>query len=156
MNIVKISTSGLTSDDVIAVARQQANISISEAALDAMTQSRKQIEALAASSSPVYGVSTGFGALAQRHIPAESRTQLQRSLIRSHAAGTGAPVEREVVRATMLLRLKTLASGRTGARPIVAQTIAALLNAGITPVVYEYGSLGSSGDLAPLAHCALV
>ena len=160
MNTVTISTSGLTMgitmEDVIAVARQLANISISEAALDAMTQSRKQIEALAASSSPVYGVSTGFGALAQRHIPAESRTQLQRSLIRSHAAGTGAPVEREVVRATMLLRLKTLASGRTGARPIVAQTIAALLNAGITPVVYEYGSLGCSGDLAPLAHCALV
>ena len=160
MNTVTISTSGLTTgitmEDVIAVARQLANISISEAALDAMTQSRKQIEALAASSSPVYGVSTGFGALAQRHIPAESRTQLQRSLIRSHAAGTGAPVEREVVRATMTLRLKTLASGRTGARPIVAQTIAALLNAGITPVVYEYGSLGCSGDLAPLAHCALV
>ena len=160
MNTVTISTSGLTTgitmEDVIAVARQLANISISEAALDAMTQSRKQIEALAASSSPVYGVSTGFGALAQRHIPAESRTQLQRSLIRSHAAGTGAPVEREVVRATMTLRLKTLATGRTGARPIVAQTIAALLNAGITPVVYEYGSLGCSGDLAPLAHCALV
>ena len=160
MNTVTIGTSGLTTgitmEDVIAVARQLANISISEAALDAMAQSRKQIEALAASSSPVYGVSTGFGALAQRHIPAESRTQLQRSLIRSHAAGTGAPVEREVVRATMTLRLKTLASGRTGARPIVAQTIAALLNAGITPVVYEYGSLGCSGDLAPLAHCALV
>ena len=160
MNTVTISTSGLTTgismEDVIAVARHLANISISEAALDAMAQSRKQIEALAASDSPVYGVSTGFGALAQRHIPAELRTQLQRSLIRSHAAGTGAPVEREVVRATMTLRLKTLATGRTGARPIVAQTIAALLNAGITPVVYEYGSLGCSGDLAPLAHCALV
>ncbi|MEI7630082.1 MAG: histidine ammonia-lyase [Actinomycetes bacterium] len=160
MKTVTIGTSGITMgitmEDVIAVARQQAKISISEAALDAMAQSRKQIEALAASNAPVYGVSTGFGALAQRHIPAESRTQLQRSLIRSHAAGTGAPVEREVVRATMTLRLKTLASGRTGARPIVAQTIAALLNAGITPVFYEYGSLGCSGDLAPLAHCALV
>ena len=160
MKTVTIGTSGLTMgitmEDVIAVARQLAKISISEAALDAMAQSRKQIEALAASDSPVYGVSTGFGALAQRHIPAELRTQLQRSLIRSHAAGTGAPVEREVVRATMTLRLKTLATGRTGARPIVAQTIAALLNAGITPVVYEYGSLGCSGDLAPLAHCALV
>jgi histidine ammonia-lyase len=160
MKTVTIGPSGITMaitmEDVIAVARQRAKISISEAALDAMAQSRKQIEALAASNSPVYGVSTGFGALAQRHIPAESRTQLQRSLIRSHAAGTGAPVEGEVVRATMTLRLKTLASGRTGARPIVAQTIAALLNAGITPVVYEYGSLGCSGDLAPLAHCALV
>ncbi|HSN06477.1 MAG TPA: histidine ammonia-lyase, partial [Candidatus Angelobacter sp.] len=84
------------------------------------------------------------------------RTQLQRSLIRSHAAGMGAPVEREVVRALMFLRLKTLASGRTGIRPIVAETMAALLNAGITPVVREFGSLGCSGDLAPLSHCALV
>ncbi|MSO27952.1 MAG: histidine ammonia-lyase [Candidatus Nanopelagicales bacterium] len=156
MNTVAIGTSGITMANVIAIARGQASISISAAALAAMAHSRKQIEALAAASTPVYGVSTGFGALAQRHIPEELRTQLQRSLIRSHAAGTGAPVEPEVVRATMLLRLKTLASGRTGARPIVAQTMAALLNAGITPVVYEYGSLGCSGDLAPLAHCALV
>ena len=156
MNTVSIGNSGLIMDEVIAVARGQASITIAADALAAMAQSRKQIEALAEASTPVYGVSTGFGALAQRHIPAELRTQLQRSLIRSHAAGTGAPVEREVVRATMTLRLKTLASGRTGARPLVAQTMAALLNAGITPVVYEYGSLGCSGDLAPLAHCALV
>ena len=89
-------------------------------------------------------------------IPEELRTQLQRSLIRSHAAGVGDPVEREVVRALMALRLKTLASGKTGVRPIVAQTIVELLNAGITPLVREFGSLGCSGDLAPLAHCALV
>ena len=156
MNTVTIGTSGLTMAEVITIAKGQAKITLTEDALSAMAHTRGQIDALAASATPVYGVSTGFGALAQRHIPAESRTQLQRSLIRSHAAGTGAPVEREVVRATMTLRLKTLASGRTGARPIVAQTIAALLNAGITPVVYGYGSLGCSGDLAPLAHCALV
>jgi histidine ammonia-lyase len=77
-------------------------------------------------------------------------------LIRSHAAGVGAPVEVEVVRALMALRLKTLASGRTGVRPVVAETMAAILNAGITPLVREFGSLGCSGDLAPLAHCALV
>ena len=82
--------------------------------------------------------------------------QLQKSLIRSHAAGMGDSVEREVVRALMLLRLKTLVSGRTGVRPELATTYAAVLNAGITPVVHEYGSLGCSGDLAPLAHCALV
>ncbi len=105
---------------------------------------------------PVYGISTGFGALANRHIPVEDRVQLQRSLIRSHAAGMGPAVEREVVRALILLRLKTLSSGRTGARPVVAETMAALLNAGITPVVHEFGSLGCSGDLAPLSHCALV
>jgi histidine ammonia-lyase len=100
-------------------------------------------------------VSTGFGALANRHIPVELRTQLQRSLIRSHAAGSGPEVEREVVRALMLLRLSTLATGRTGVRPETAQAYVGVLNAGITPVVHEYGSLGCSGDLAPLAHCAL-
>jgi histidine ammonia-lyase len=103
----------------------------------------------------VYGVSTGFGALATRHIPHELRTQLQRSLIRSHAAGSGPEVEREVIRAMMLLRLSTLASGRTGVRTETAQGYADLLSAGLTPVVYEYGSLGCSGDLAPLAHVAL-
>jgi histidine ammonia-lyase len=111
---------------------------------------------MAASPEPVYGVSTGFGALATRHIASADRRELQRSLIRSHAAGMGPAVEREVVRALMLLRLKTLCSGYTGVRPVVAATMAALLNAGITPVVHEHGSLGCSGDLAPLAHCALV
>jgi histidine ammonia-lyase len=129
---------------------------ISKESLAAMQKSRDHVEALAASDTPVYGISTGFGALANRHVSTDLRTQLQRSLIRSHAAGVGAPVEVEVVRALMALRLKTLASGRTGVRPIVAETMAAILNAGITPLVREFGSLGCSGDLAPLAHCALV
>jgi histidine ammonia-lyase len=153
---VTLGTSGLTLDDVIAVARVGAQVRISAESMAAMAATRLQIEALASADVPVYGVSTGFGALATRHIPADQRTQLQRSLIRSHAAGMGAPVEREVVRALVLLRLKTLASGRTGVRPVVAETMAAILNAGITPVVREFGSLGCSGDLAPLAHCALV
>ena len=156
MNTVSIGTHGMSLDDVIAVARRDAVVTLSAEALDAMAASRAQVEALAASDTPAYGISTGFGALANRHIPVESRVQLQRSLVRSHAAGMGASVEREVVRALVLLRLKTLASGRTGARPVVAETMAAMLNAGITPVVHEYGSLGCSGDLAPLAHCALV
>src|SRR6202012_4836439 len=88
-------------------------------------------------------------------IPPERRAQLQSSLVRSHAAGSGPEVEREVIRALMLLRLSTLMTGRTGIRPAVAETYAALLNASITPIVREYGSLGCSGDLAPLAHCAL-
>ena len=111
---------------------------------------------LAAAPTPAYGISTGFGALATRHIDPELRAALQRSLIRSHAAGMGPLVEPEVVRALMLMRLKTLATGHTGVRPVVAETMAALLNAGITPAVREYGSLGCSGDLAPLAHVALV
>jgi histidine ammonia-lyase len=141
--------------DVVAVAREDAQVAISEAAAVAIHASRDEIEALANDPTPVYGVSTGFGALATRHIPKESRTQLQRSLIRSHAAGSGPEVEREVVRAMMLLRLSTLASGRTGVRFDTAQAYAALLSAGLTPVVHEYGSLGCSGDLAPLAHVAL-
>jgi histidine ammonia-lyase len=153
---VTISTSGITFKDVVAIARQDVLVEISQESLTAMQKSRDHVEGLAASETPVYGISTGFGALANRHVSQELRTQLQRSLIRSHAAGIGAPVEREVVRALMALRLKTLSSGKTGVRPVVAQTIAALLNAGITPLVREFGSLGCSGDLAPLAHCALV
>lgn len=142
--------------DVIDVARHDAKVEISADALAGMAKTREHIERLASGEIPVYGISTGFGALANRHIAIEDRVQLQKSLVRSHAAGMGAPVEREVVRALMLLRLKTLCSGRTGARPLVAETMAQILNAGITPYVHEYGSLGCSGDLAPLAHCAMV
>lgn len=155
-NAVIINTSGMTQAEVVAVARYDAKIEISAESLAAMETTRKHIEKLANGDVPVYGISTGFGALANRHIALEDRVQLQKSLIRSHAAGMGEPVEREVVRALMLLRLKTICSGRTGARAIVAQTMAAILNAGITPYVHEYGSLGCSGDLAPLAHCAMV
>lgn len=153
---VIINSAGMSMQDVIDVARHNAKIEISETALAGMAKTREHIEKLANGETPVYGISTGFGALANRHIAIEDRVQLQKSLVRSHAAGTGDAVEREVVRALMLLRLKTLCSGRTGARPIVAQTMAAILNAGITPLVHEFGSLGCSGDLAPLAHCAMV
>ena len=142
-------------EDVVAVARDGAAVELSPEALAEIGRSRDVIDALAADVVPHYGVSTGFGALATLHIPVEKRLELQRGLIRSHAAGSGDEVEREVVRALMLLRLSTLATGRTGVRPVVATSYAALLSAGITPVVHEYGSLGCSGDLAPLAHCAL-
>lgn len=145
----------LTVEQVVAVARYGASVEIHEAALDRMAASRAVIDDLAHDTVPHYGVSTGFGALARRHIPAEMRAQLQLSLVRSHAAGSGPEVETEVVRALQLLRLATLVTGHTGARPVTAQTYAAMLNAGITPVVHEYGSLGCSGDLAPLAHVAL-
>ncbi|MFE2228966.1 histidine ammonia-lyase [Streptomyces kronopolitis] len=155
MHTVVLGTSGTTAQDVIAVARGAARIELSEEALAAVAASRAFIDELAAKPDPVYGVSTGFGALAVRHISPELRAQLQRNIVRSHAAGMGPRVEREVVRALMFLRLKTLTSGRTGVRPLVVETMAAILNAGITPVVHEYGSLGCSGDLAPLSHCAL-
>ena len=153
---VTLNSSGLTMDEVVRVARHREKLTISQEALDKMAITRAHIESLAAGQTPVYGISTGFGALANQHIAPEDRVQLQKSLIRSHAAGMGDPVEKEVVRALMLLRLKTLASGRTGVRPVVAQTYVDLLNSGITPIVHEYGSLGCSGDLAPLAHCAMV
>ena len=153
---VIISTTGMTFADLVSIARSDAKVKISQESLAAMQSSRDHVEELAACETPVYGISTGFGALANRHVSQELRTQLQRSLIRSHAAGVGEPIEREVVRALMALRLKTLCSGKTGVRPVVATTMAAILNAGITPLVREFGSLGCSGDLAPLAHCALV
>ncbi|MDO5661115.1 MAG: histidine ammonia-lyase [Brachybacterium sp.] len=154
---VVLSTSGITAADVLAVARHDAPVELDPAARAEVARVRAHVDALAAPGHrPVYGVSTGFGALADTAIAPEMRQALQRSLIRSHAAGTGSEVEREVVRALMLLRARTLASGRTGVRPVVLDTILALLNAGITPIVHEYGSLGCSGDLAPLSHCALV
>jgi len=156
VNTVTINSSGITFADVIAIARDNAKVEISADALARMQVSRDQVEALAQGEVAVYGISTGFGALANRHIDPQDRVQLQKSLIRSHAAGMGPFVEREVVRALMTLRLKTLCSGRTGARPVVAETMAAILNANITPLVHEFGSLGCSGDLAPLAHCAMV
>ena len=145
----------LSVDDVVRVARHDDRVRIAAPALDGMRATRSVIDRLACDPHPHYGISTGFGALATEQIPPPLRHELQMSLVRSHAASTGAEVEREVVRGTMLLRLATLTTGRTGARPVVAETYARMLNAGITPVVGEYGSLGCSGDLAPLAHCAL-
>ena len=121
---VQVGVGPLTEHDVVAVARGGARVELTPDALAAIAAGRAAIDKLAASERPAYGVSTGFGALATRHIPPELRTQLQRSLIRSHAAGSGPDVEREVVRGLMLLRLRTLATGRTGIRPETAQTLA--------------------------------
>lgn len=152
---VLVGAAPLSAADVVAVVRHGAPVVIAPEALERVAATRGVIDGLAADPNPHYGVSTGFGALATTFIAPDRRRQLQASLIRSHAAGTGAEVEREVVRGLQLLRLQTLASGRTGVRPIVVETYAALLNAGIVPIVREYGSLGCSGDLAPLAHIAL-
>ena len=152
---VTVGTGPVSFDDLVAVARDGAGVEIGAEAAAAIERSRAVVDELAAAPTPAYGISTGFGALATRHIPTEMRAQLQRSLVRSHAAGSGPEVEREVVRGLMLLRLSTLATGHTGIRLETARLLAGLLTHGITPVVREYGSLGCSGDLAPLAHCAL-
>ncbi|AZS37422.1 Histidine ammonia-lyase [Microbacterium lemovicicum] len=152
---VTVGSVPLTPDEVVSVARHGARVSLAAEALERVEQTRTLVELLADDPQPHYGISTGFGALATTFIVPERRRQLQASLIRSHAAGTGPEVEGEVVRALMLLRLQTLASGRTGVRREVVETYAGMLDAGITPIVREYGSLGCSGDLAPLSHVAL-
>jgi histidine ammonia-lyase len=154
--VIELTGTGLTGDDVVAVARGDGPVRLGPEARRAMEASAAVVERLAGREEPAYGVSTGFGSLANVSIPVARREDLQRALVRSHAAGMGPPVETEVVRAMMLLRARTLAMGCSGARPLLAETLLALLNAGITPVVPEHGSLGASGDLAPLAHCALV
>ena len=155
MEAVQIGTGPLSRSDVVAVARYGARVELSEEAGAAIDNARAIIDDLAGAAEPVYGISTGFGALATRHIPADQRAHLQRSLIRSHAAGNGPRVEDEAVRALMVLRLSTMATGHCGVRRTTAQAYAALLNSPLVPVIGEYGSLGCSGDLAPLAHCAL-
>jgi len=154
--VVVVTAHGLGAEDVVAVARGETSVGLSDDARATMEEGAQVTARLAASDDPAYGVSTGFGSLATTRIPPERRADLQRSLLRSHASGMGSPVEREVVRAMMLLRARSLALGYSGARPEVVDAILAVLNAGLTPVVPEHGSLGASGDLAPLAHCALV
>ena len=152
---VELDGAGVTINQVVAVARRGERVQLSETAVQRMAVSRGIVERLA-DGHPAYGVSTGFGALANTAIPPHRRADLQRALIRSHAAGMGPGVEAEVVRAMMFLRTRTLALGASGTRPLVAQTLVELINAGIVPLVPEHGSLGASGDLAPLAHAALV
>src|ERR1043165_1116402 len=129
---VVLGSRGISVDEVVAVARQGASVSLGEEARDAIAKSAAIVEGLADSEDAVYGVSTGFGSLATTVIPPNRREELQRALIRSHAAGMGEPVEPEVVRAMMVLRARTLAMGYSGVRPVVVDTIVALLNAGIT------------------------
>ena len=146
---------GLTEAQVVSVAREGEKVALAAGARTRMEKSRARVEKAAQSREPVYGVSTGFGALASTRIAPLRQPELQLALLRSHAAGMGPPVDAEVVRATMLLRARTLSMGLSGTRPVVAEALIAMLNAGITPVVPRYGSVGCSGDLAPLAHIGL-
>lgn len=140
---------------VVAVARRGARVTLGEEARERVRASRRHVERVIDGSRPVYGVTTGFGALATTRIAAGERLELQRSLLRSHAAGMGPFVEPEVVRAMMAIRAKTLAAGYSGVRPELVDALMDLLNAGLTPAVPEHGSMGASGDLAPLAHVGL-
>ena len=146
---------GLTEAQVVAVARHGDKVSLAPAARTKMERSRTRVERAATARDPVYGVSTGFGALAGTRVAPLRQPELQLALIRSHAAGVGPPVDAEVVRATMLLRARTLAMGLSGVRPLLAEALIGMLNEGVTPLVPRYGSVGCSGDLAPLAHIGL-
>jgi histidine ammonia-lyase len=155
VDVVELDGRGLAATDVVAVARLGHLARLGDAARTEMDRSAALVDGFVASREPVYGVTTGFGSLADTVIPVERTAELQVALVRSHAAGMGDPVEPEVVRAMVLLRARSLAMARSGARPELVDLQLAMLNAGLTPVVREHGSLGASGDLAPLAHCAL-
>ena len=147
----------LTIGDTCSIARARtADVALSPAAYQQMNASRGLVERLAAGDDPIYAVNTGVGLLADVRIPLADLEILQRNVIRSHCAGVGEPLAREVVRAMMLIRANVLAKGFSGIRPLVAERICALINRGVTPVVPSQGSVGASGDLAPLAHMAMV
>ncbi|MCC6369239.1 MAG: histidine ammonia-lyase [Bryobacterales bacterium] len=154
--MVILNGEGLTLPQVGVVAVGNEQVSISEDALRRMADSRGVVEALAAGEEPVYAVNTGVGLLADRRITAGELEHLQRNVVRSHACGIGEPLAGEVVRAMMLIRANVLAKGLSGIRPVAAERLCDLLNRGVTPVVPSRGSVGASGDLAPLAHIALV
>jgi histidine ammonia-lyase len=142
-------------EDVHRVARLGADAVLSETAESELSRTRALLERSLAAGETIYGVNTGFGALSETRIPAHKLGELQRNLLRSHAVGVGLPLTDDVVRALLLLRAHTLALGASGVRPVVPRRLLALLRAGIVPIVPRQGSVGASGDLAPLAHLAL-
>jgi histidine ammonia-lyase len=156
MDCLTLNGQALTLAEIEAVAIDGCQVEIAAAALARMAASRELIEQILAEGQTVYGVNTGFGKLADVRIPPESLAQLQTNLVRSHAGGVGAPLSEPEARAMLLLRANVLACGLSGCRASVVQLLVAMLNAGVHPVVPEKGSVGASGDLAPLAHVALV
>jgi len=148
----------LTLEVLTQVARGDRRVEIGAAAHAAMGRAREVVDKVVAggdAAPAVYGVNTGFGALAEVRISADQVTQLQQNLVRSHASGVGSPLPRDAVRGMMLLRASVLATGRSGARPVCCERLCELLNAGVHPEIPARGSVGASGDLAPLAHLAL-
>src|ERR1043166_4887709 len=154
--MIVLDGEALTIAQVSAIARANEPVGLAAHAMGAMRRSRSVVERLAAGEDPVYAVNTGVGLLADVRVPTADLQALQRNVVRSHAAGVGAPLSRAETRAMMLIRANVLAKGFSGIRPVVAERLCDLLNRGVTPVVPARGSVGASGDLAPLAHMALV
>ena len=155
-NIITIDGQSLTIDQVVAVGRDHGRVQLADSARPGIAASRKLVERIAQGDQPVYGINTGVGELASQVVPPEDIETLQLNLLRSHAVGVGGPLSREVARATVLLRANALAKGFSGVRVELIELLLALLNANITPYIPSQGSVGASGDLAPLAHLALV
>lgn len=156
MTALPLDGRSLTLDGLLAVARRGASVALTADARARMQRSRDWVAATARGDAPIYGINTGFGSLARVRIPAESASALSRNLIRSHAAGVGPAAPAEVVRAMILLRANALAHGASGCRVELVETLLAMLDADVVPVVPRQGSCGSSGDLAPLSHLGLV
>src|SRR5690348_6021071 len=152
---VTLDGHSLSIEDVVSVARHGAPVAVAPNALAAVNGSRRMVEAAIARGDTMYGVTTGFGKLAHVRIPPEQARELQRNLIRSHASGVGDPLPVEAVRAMMVLRANVLLRGTSGVRPALPELIVAMLNQRVHPRVPSQGSVGASGDLAPLAHLAL-
>lgn len=154
--MITINGHSLSLQDVKAVARDNAPVSLSSLAIDQIQESHRHLQCILSADQPVYGINTGFGVFSERRIPHEDVERLSRNLILSHAVGVGDPLPDEVVRAAMLVRANTLAKGFSGVRVEIVQTLIDMLNRHVTPVIPSQGSLGSSGDLCPLSHLALV
>lgn len=155
METTEVRLEDLDFEAVCAVARRGARVGVSAEGRERVRAFRGHVERIEGGDHTVYGVTTGFGALATVLIPPEERCELQHAILRSHAAGMGPFVEPEIVRAMMLIRANTFVTGHSGVRPALLDALIAMLNSGVTPAVPEHGSLGASGDLAPLAHVGL-
>jgi histidine ammonia-lyase len=154
--VIELGTKVLTLGDVAQVARDGASVALAPRARQRMVAARAVVDRTVAGATAVYGVNTGFGILKDKVIPPEQVRQLQLNLLRSHAAGVGRFAPKDVARAMLLLRAESLAQGHSGCRPEVVEALIALLEGDVTPIVPLQGSVGASGDLAPLAHLALV
>jgi histidine ammonia-lyase len=154
--MVLVDGNTLSLEQVARVARSNEKVQLSRSAVEALEHSRQCLDSIVSSEAAVYGINTGFGIFADRRIPSQDGARLSRNLILSHAVGTGPELSGEVVRAAILVRANTLAKGFSGVRVELVQTMLDLLNAGVTPCIPSQGSLGSSGDLLPLSHLALV
>jgi histidine ammonia-lyase len=153
---VALTGNDLTFDQLYDVALRNAKVSLAPAAIERMQASRAVVDRVVASDATAYGITTGFGKLASVRISHEQVRQLQINLVRSHASGVGPPLTEAETRAMMLLRANALAKGLSGIRPVVVETLCAMLNASVHPIIPSQGSVGASGDLAPLAHLAHV